>query len=147
MNELGNKLRELRGARTLREMDKTTGLAMRTYWRAEKGTQIRIETLNIIREKLLISDKDWPSYLIAWIKSTIGPDNWAFLDVRPQKGGAPANTTAEHIKRKINDLSASDQQWLLTMLETDATLGAVRPICELAVRAAPKSRSHSIKHQ
>lgn len=132
MSELGHKLRQLRGERTLRDVARTTKIAMRTIWRAENGVFIKIETLEQLLTGQLVPKSDWPIYIMAWIKDAISPENWASLDVRPARGLIPKNPTLEKIKHRLTDLSHEQQHLILSMLSDDHVMAAILPIASIA---------------
>lgn len=112
MNELGTKLKKLRGKRSLREIAEKSGLGFHTCYRAERSGSVKFSTLKTIATALGVTDEDWTSLIISWIKLEVGQDI-SRIDITPKRAG----NTLSNITDKLLELPRRDQEQILKALQ------------------------------
>lgn len=121
MNELGAKLKKLRGKRTLRAIARLSNIGFHTYYRAERGLSVKFSTLKAIAKMLSVTEEDWVSLIISWIKAEVGDDiKLVQLNPKRQLG------TLDKINEKLISLPKTDQQEILLALERPEILQFIR---------------------
>lgn len=121
MNELGAKLKKLRGKRTLRGLARLSGIQYHTYYRAERGLSVKFSTLKAIAKMLSVTEEDWVSLIISWIKAEVGDDiKLVRLSPKRQLG------TLDQIIEKLLSIPKPDQEEILQALERPEILEIIR---------------------
>lgn len=87
MQTLAERIRALRGNRTVVEFAAATGVSRGALVDAESGQSIRISTLKRIASACGIDSGGWISLLISWIRVEVGEEDFCKLDVRPVMPG------------------------------------------------------------
>lgn len=142
MSELGNKLKLLRGDASMEEVAARAGVNLRTYWRAEHGVPVKIETLDRISRALPATSEQWVALLMAWIRDQIGESNWDLLQVNPRAAGPRMadENTSKKIARRLIKLPLEDQAAVMKAVDRPELLQVIRAYNALSdeIRANPR---------
>lgn len=74
MNELGRKLKLLRGDRLAVDVARMAGLSRETIRKVEDGVSVKFSTLRQIASALRVSKKEWVDLVWAWVRKEVGAD-------------------------------------------------------------------------
>jgi hypothetical protein len=83
MQTLSERIRNLRGNRTVLDFAKVTDVSRGALKDAEDGKSIRLSTLKKIAKACDTDHSSWISLLISWIRVEVGEENFQNIDVRP----------------------------------------------------------------
>jgi len=136
MNELGTRIRGLRGALSLEEFARKHGVALRTVANVEDGVPIRKETLLRIARRAKLTKDETDSLMVAWIRSKLGPDADGFW-IEPKRETSNL-TDCEDSKNcdsklidKIRSLPVRHQQEILKASDRPEVLASLKHLNSL----------------
>ena len=131
MNELGTRIRDLRGALSLEEFARKHGVALRTVANVEDGVPIRKETLLRIAQGAKLTKDETDSLIVAWIRSKLGPDADGFW-IEPKLGALNLNNRKNSqscdskLIDKIRSLPVRHQREILKACDRPEVLASLK---------------------
>lgn len=117
VTSLSYKLKHLRDARKLTQEDlaRRARIGRTTVVGAERGGMISLECVRKLREALELTDDEWGSLLVAWISATLGPADFARLNISAGHHiVSGADTPHARLVAWVQTLSLPDCELLLT---------------------------------
>lgn len=110
MQTLAERIRILRGNRTVVDFADATGVSRGALKDAEDGKSIRLCTLEKIARACSVDANGWISLLISWIRVEVGDKDFRKLDIRPAlPDNSQAANFAATLELLFRQLSAAEQ--------------------------------------
>ena len=126
MQELGNKLRALRGDRSFEEMAGITGISRETLRKLESGENVSLKSLRTIARGVKALPEDELELIATWLRATAGSAakhlHIAPIDAKRSRLATVGHDTARALHDKFTALSTKEQAAILTAMQRPAVL-------------------------
>ena len=126
MKELGNKLKALRGDRSLEEMAGITGISRETLRKLEIGENVSLKSLRIIARGVKALPEDELELIATWLRATAGSAAKQLriepIDAKRSRLATVGRDTARALQDKFAGLSTKEQAAILTAMQRPAVM-------------------------
>jgi transcriptional regulator with XRE-family HTH domain len=126
MKELGNKLKALRGNRSLEEMAGITGISRETLRKLENGQNVSLKSLRIITRGVKSLPEDELELIATWLRATAGSAAKHLriepIDAKRSRLATIGRDTARALQDKFTALSTKEQTAILTAMQRPPVL-------------------------
>jgi transcriptional regulator with XRE-family HTH domain len=125
MSELGNRIRELRGKKSQRDLAEEAKVNVRTIQRIEDGEEVTLATLRTVVKHLKVSEPVYAELLVAWLKQEAGNDaQLVTIECKPS-AGKKGDRIEDQLYERVKKLPTKYQTEVLAAMESKELLDAI----------------------